>query len=152
VKCHTFFACDDVFPTSWLATPSMNQQYPIPPNQPPTLEPAMLYPQRQESFGDSNLDQKETETHDAGIDGLSGSASSFTILIDGASVDHRKSMNGAPSEMGNHSRRGPFKDPHVRAQTAQTRKDNACLRCRMQRIRVGVHPGTLHLTPTDPLR
>ena len=33
-------------------------------------------------------------------------------------------------------RRGPFKDPADKAQTAQTRKDNACVRCKMQRTRV----------------
>lgn len=34
------------------------------------------------------------------------------------------------------SRRKPFKNPEDRIQTAQTRKDKACLRCRMQKIRV----------------
>jgi hypothetical protein len=34
------------------------------------------------------------------------------------------------------ARRGPFRSLYDRAQTAQTRKDTACLRCRMQRIRV----------------
>lgn len=34
------------------------------------------------------------------------------------------------------SRRRPFQNPEVRMQTAQTRKDKACLRCRMQKIRV----------------
>lgn len=33
--------------------------------------------------------------------------------------------------------RRPFQSPHDRQQTAQTRKNTACLRCRMQRIRVG---------------
>jgi hypothetical protein len=34
-------------------------------------------------------------------------------------------------------RRRPFQNPLDRAQTAQTRRDNACVRCRMQRVRVG---------------
>jgi hypothetical protein len=34
------------------------------------------------------------------------------------------------------SRRGPFKTAHEREQTAQTRKNAACVRCRIQRIRV----------------
>jgi hypothetical protein len=38
------------------------------------------------------------------------------------------------------TRRRPFQDPGDRAQTAQTRRDNACLRCRMQRIRVSFSP------------
>lgn len=33
-------------------------------------------------------------------------------------------------------KRGPFKDPNLREQTAQTRKIGSCIRCRMQRIRV----------------
>jgi hypothetical protein len=34
------------------------------------------------------------------------------------------------------SRRGAFKNVEDRVQTAQTRKDKACLRCRMQKVRV----------------
>jgi len=34
------------------------------------------------------------------------------------------------------SRRRPFQNPEDRIQTAQTRKDKACLRCRMQKVRV----------------
>jgi hypothetical protein len=34
------------------------------------------------------------------------------------------------------SRRRAFQNPEDRLQTAQTRKDKACLRCRMQKIRV----------------
>jgi len=41
----------------------------------------------------------------------------------------------APRAMGP-SRRRPFQNPEDRIQTAQTRKDKACLRCRMQKIRV----------------
>ena len=41
-------------------------------------------------------------------------------------------------DLEHRTKRGPFKDPQDRAQTAQTRKDNACVRCRMQRIRVNV--------------
>lgn len=33
-------------------------------------------------------------------------------------------------------KRGPFRDPGLREQTAQTRKIGSCIRCRMQRIRV----------------
>ncbi|KAL2075043.1 hypothetical protein VTL71DRAFT_8823 [Oculimacula yallundae] len=40
----------------------------------------------------------------------------------------------------NRPRRGPFKDPTDRAQTAQTRKDNACVRCKMQRTRCVPNP------------
>lgn len=34
-------------------------------------------------------------------------------------------------------KRGPFRDPVLREQTAQTRKRGSCIRCKMQRIRVG---------------
>lgn len=39
-----------------------------------------------------------------------------------------------PNQRG--GKRGPFKDPSLREQTAQTRKIGSCIRCRMQRIRV----------------
>lgn len=39
-----------------------------------------------------------------------------------------------PNQRG--GKRGPFKDPSLREQTAQTRKMGSCIRCRMQRIRV----------------
>lgn len=39
-----------------------------------------------------------------------------------------------PNQRG--GKRGPFKDPNLREQTAQTRKIGSCIRCRMQRIRV----------------
>jgi hypothetical protein len=41
-----------------------------------------------------------------------------------------------PNQRG--GKRGPFKDPNLREQTAQTRKMGSCIRCRMQRIRVSV--------------
>jgi hypothetical protein len=40
-----------------------------------------------------------------------------------------------PNQRG--GKRGPFRDPNLREQTAQTRKIGSCIRCRMQRIRVG---------------
>jgi hypothetical protein len=43
-----------------------------------------------------------------------------------------------PEGAGTRTRRRPFKNPHDRAQTAQTRRDNACLRCRMQRVRASL--------------
>lgn len=39
-----------------------------------------------------------------------------------------------PNQRG--GKRGPFKDPTLREQTAKTRKIGSCIRCRMQRIRV----------------
>lgn len=43
-----------------------------------------------------------------------------------------------PNQRG--GKRGPFKDPSLREQTAMTRKTGSCIRCRMQRIRVSVVP------------
>lgn len=119
----------------------MVQHYSVSANQPPTLEPAMIYRQPQESFCDSNLDPEVTESHDTRIDNADGQINSSNFVY------YPKSTGGALTETGNQSRRGPFKDPFIRAQTAQTRKDNACLRCRMQRIRVGA-PSLI--TPFEP--
>ncbi|KAG4265672.1 hypothetical protein FPRO06_00952 [Fusarium proliferatum] len=46
-------------------------------------------------------------------------------------------------------KRGPFKDPNLREQTAQTRKMGSCIRCRMQRIRSWAtteEPRTIYLS------
>ncbi|KAF5019386.1 hypothetical protein F66182_8616 [Fusarium sp. NRRL 66182] len=43
-----------------------------------------------------------------------------------------------PNQRG--GKRGPFKDPNLREQTAQTRKIGSCIRCRMQRIRCENNP------------
>lgn len=49
------------------------------------------------------------------------------------------------------TRRGPFKSQHDRDQTAETRKNGCCLRCRHQKIRVclpfcNFKPLVLHIT------
>ncbi|KAG6109170.1 hypothetical protein E4U14_003323 [Claviceps sp. LM454 group G7] len=43
-----------------------------------------------------------------------------------------------PSQRG--GKRGPFRDPNLREQTALTRKIGSCIRCRMQRIRCERNP------------
>ena len=56
-----------------------------------------------------------------------------------------------PNQRG--GKRGPFRDPTLREQTAQTRKIGSCIRCRMQRIRVSrvsfqePPPPSLNLNP-----
>jgi hypothetical protein len=57
---------------------------------------------------------------DIGDQSTPGEASSFNIVL--------------PRHRG--GKRGPFKDPSLREQTAQTRRMGSCIRCRMQRIRV----------------
>lgn len=48
-----------------------------------------------------------------------------------------------PNQRG--GKRGPFTDPTLREQTAQTRKMGSCIRCRMQRIRVSISCSVLWL-------
>ncbi|KAL2759209.1 hypothetical protein ACRALDRAFT_1062235 [Sodiomyces alcalophilus JCM 7366] len=45
-----------------------------------------------------------------------------------------------PNQKPPAARRGPFKDPEKREQTAQTRRIGSCIRCRMQRIRCQSNP------------
>ena len=52
---------------------------------------------------------------------------------------------GYSSEKPGSVRRGPFRSPQERAETAQTRKLAACVRCRMQRIRES-NPSAMHAT------
>lgn len=48
-----------------------------------------------------------------------------------------------PNQRG--GKRGPFRDPNLREQTAQTRKIGSCIRCRMQRIRVSAYSVMVYL-------
>lgn len=68
---------------------------------------------------DASLPQQKSETRQ-------GSDSGRSV------EDTESSLAGAPT------RRGPFKSQFDRVQTAQTRKDGCCLRCRHQKIRVCV--------------
>ena len=51
--------------------------------------------------------------------------------LDSESSDHSYAQKPGPTP------RRPFQSSYDRQQTAQTRKNTACLRCRMQRVRVG---------------
>jgi hypothetical protein len=53
-----------------------------------------------------------------------------------ASRAPRKARNSDRSPKGKNPVRGPFRNPQERLETGQTRKIGACLRCRMQRVRV----------------
>jgi hypothetical protein len=68
---------------------------------------------------DASIPQQKSETRQ-------GSDSGRSV------EDTESSLAGAPT------RRGPFKSQFDRVQTAQTRKDGCCLRCRHQKIRVCV--------------
>lgn len=59
--------------------------------------------------------------------------------VDTSSNAHQTSFDIIlPNQRG--GKRGPFKDPTLREQTAQTRKIGSCIRCRMQRIRCEHNP------------
>jgi hypothetical protein len=53
-----------------------------------------------------------------------------------ASRGPRKARNSDKSSKEKNPRRRPFSNPQERLETGQTRKIGACLRCRMQRVRV----------------
>ncbi|PHH81697.1 hypothetical protein CDD83_3505 [Cordyceps sp. RAO-2017] len=100
-------------------------------------------------FGDS------LGPHSASLHGISGCAdvSPFGMLAVGgvadqaplgvwndSSISHQPSNFDVlmPDQRG--GKRGPFKDPKLREQTAQTRRTGSCIRCRMQRIRCESDP------------
>ena len=86
------------------------------------------------SFGNSN--------------GYPGPSLTDSGFVSDTSISHQESGTKPASDSGRSStstetavavvptRRGPFKSQFDRDQTAQTRKDGCCLRCRHQKIRV----------------
>jgi len=48
------------------------------------------------------------------------------------------SADSTGKELSPKKKRGPFQDPQLREQTSDTRKLKACVRCRMQKIRVSI--------------
>ena len=58
----------------------------------------------------------------------------------------RKARNSDRSPKGKNPCRGPFRNPQERLETGQTRKIGACLRCRMQRVRVSEAELPLRIT------
>ncbi len=50
------------------------------------------------------------------------------------------SSDSTGKELLPRKKRGPFQDQHLREETSDTRKLKACVRCRMQKIRVSVYP------------
>ncbi|POR31222.1 Uncharacterized protein TPAR_08564 [Tolypocladium paradoxum] len=90
------------------------------------------------------------------------SVTQFSMLVAGnvmeqqpwaeASLQHQPSNFDIlfPDQRG--GKRGPFKDPKLREETAQTRRTGSCIRCRMQRIRCESDPedpGGICLTCTN---
>jgi len=60
---------------------------------------------------------------------------SYPAIRDQSTPDEARSFNVVLTNQRG-GKRGPFKDPSLREQTAQTRRMGSCIRCRMQRIRV----------------
>lgn len=64
----------------------------------------------------------------------------------------RKARTSNRSPKGKNPCRGPFRNSQERLETGQTRKIGACLRCRMQKVRVSkpsFHNGERYLTASD---
>lgn len=110
--------------------------------QPSADRPRMEYP---ELLGLSNASwdiEQTTESLGAAtesdkIKSRSSSEENCSWDSKNSSEDTLVKSDGTSSGKGTSpTRRGPFRDPSDRAETAQTRKLTACLRCRMQRIRV----------------
>ena len=53
--------------------------------------------------------------------------------------------NPRPRGSSRQKSRGPFQDQHLRTETSNTRKLKACVRCRMQKVRVSIIPFRLNL-------
>jgi hypothetical protein len=64
-----------------------------------------------------------------------------TILLDNSNPKSVTwvSTDSTGKELSPKKKRGPFQDQQLREQTSDTRKLKACVRCRMQKIRVSVH-------------
>jgi hypothetical protein len=104
----------------------------------------MVYPQadfnREVSYEKSTLmsGSNKLEDYDDSFDASHPSSEKSVSLWDLSSQNHATANGSDFEDTGTRTRRRPFKDPQDRAQTAQTRRDNACLRCRMQRIRASI--------------
>jgi hypothetical protein len=142
-QCRSFFACDDQF----LAPPWQSMRFNTSVNSvettlPPQPIPSMVYPRPSydrapHGSSDTTSTVLSVETYNDLID-LSIPVRKETFQ---PSWENSKGLQIllTDNDLGRataRSRRRAFKDPKDRAQTAQTRRDNACIRCRMQRIRV----------------
>lgn len=150
IQYQRLFACDELLGFSQeQPVASGTQSNLMYSSLPPTVSPNMSYPKRM------SLEKMPYERPAPDMDGgyhdakltikpLPRTSSTLqTGKCDDADA-HTQYPEASFDENGLRSRRGPFKDPYDRAQTAQTRKDNACVRCRMQRIRVNYQSSYQH--------
>ena len=127
------FACNAPFhiPSSWQPTHDSILSPPVP-------QPSMAYVQQLDSKAyNHNLPPFMTVTGP-----LKALPDMQQTVLGKSSPPYNNSRDGCPlidfsiDDDSNRPKRGPFKDVADRVQTAQTRKDNACIRCKMQRTRV----------------
>lgn len=129
--CSSMFACDTPFQVpSWQPT-HINF------SRPPVPQPSMAYtPQLDSKPYDHIVFQSglESELPVTVSDPKQNSVEQMSPTYND-SRDEFPLIDFGIDDDANRTKRGPFKDPADKAQTAQTRKDNACVRCKMQRTR-----------------
>jgi hypothetical protein len=92
---------------------------------------------------DSGYGSQPTSSEDAATSECSLIESTKThnsFLLDNPNPKSVKwvSPESTGKELSPRKKRGPFQDQHLREETSDTRKLKACVRCRMQKIRVSV--------------
>ena len=126
------FACDRPFRMSSSRQPNHSNL-----SSPPVPQPSMAYVQQIDSKPYQNPSPPLTgaELPVAAPDASQSSLEKTTPTY-GVSKEDFPLIDFSIDDDIIRPRRGPFKDPADKAQMAQTRKDNACDRCKMQRTRV----------------
>ncbi|GAB0141574.1 hypothetical protein EsHS_00002161 [Epichloe bromicola] len=142
--------------SAFFADPSVKQE-PGPASSPVFEHDGLtLSEQAQIDYGIGNLDNISTDVsptnHRVGVNSIppGGSRMFMTAGVLIEAVPQQSWTNAAshlqqsnfdillPNQRG--GKRGPFRDPTLREQTARTRKIGSCIRCRMQRIRCEHNP------------
>jgi len=128
------YACDELF-DEWF-------QHPVHPQniQQPAAMQNMIYPGNAITFSGDKVYLDAINPNILDSPGLPVQGD-LTFLIDQISDNSERSTVSEPEENCGETKsiptpRRPFQNHRDRQQTAQTRKLTACIRCRMQRIRV----------------
>ncbi|KAK0126871.1 hypothetical protein ONS95_008450 [Cadophora gregata] len=126
--CSSIFACDAPFRISSSWQPSHNNL-----SKPPVPQPRMTYAQQL----DPNLSNYDFSPSESGPLIPVGLTDTQQTALQKTSVSYEECplIDFNIDDDSSRPKRGPFKNPAEKAQTAQTRKDNACVRCKMQRTR-----------------
>ncbi|KAG4416258.1 hypothetical protein IFR04_010604 [Cadophora malorum] len=130
--CTSMFACDMPLhiPSSWQPTYTSLSSPPVP-------QPSMTYVQQLDSTPYNQTPSPPVVGAELSVAVPDAQQSSLekTMHTYGGSQEDCPLVDFSMDDDVKRPRRGPFKDPADKAQTAQTRKDNACVRCKMQRTR-----------------